>query len=43
MTKNDIIKAAFRVWGREFYQTASLSELALELGASKAALYRPSF
>ncbi|MDR0473922.1 MAG: TetR family transcriptional regulator [Treponema sp.] len=40
MTKNDIIKAAFRVWGREFYQTTSLSELARELGASKAALYR---
>jgi len=40
MTKSDIIKAAFKVWGRELYRTTSLTEIALELGVSKAALYR---
>ena len=40
MTRNDIIKAAFKVWGRELYRTTSLTEIALELGVSKAALYR---
>ena len=40
MTRNDIIKAAFKVWGRELYRTTSLTEIAQELGVSKAALYR---
>jgi AcrR family transcriptional regulator len=40
MTRNDIIKAAFKVWGRELYQTTSLSHLTRELGVSKPALYR---
>jgi AcrR family transcriptional regulator len=40
MTRDDIIKAAFKVWGREFYQTTSLTDVARELGVSKAALYR---
>jgi AcrR family transcriptional regulator len=40
MTRQDIIGAAFRVWGREFYRSTSLSGLAAELGVSKTALYR---
>jgi len=40
MTNNDVIKTAFKVWGREFYQTTSLSSLAKALGVSKTALYR---
>jgi AcrR family transcriptional regulator len=40
MTKEDIVKAAFKVWGRELYKTTSLHEIALELGVSKDALYR---
>ncbi|MDR3343174.1 MAG: TetR/AcrR family transcriptional regulator [Treponema sp.] len=40
MTKQDIIKTAFRVWGRELYQSTSLTKLAQELGVSKPALYR---
>jgi AcrR family transcriptional regulator len=40
MTKTDIIKAAFKVWGRDLYRTTSLAEIALELGVSKPALYR---
>lgn len=40
MTNADIIKAAFKVWGRELYQTTSLTDLARELGVSKPALYR---
>ena len=40
VTKNDIIKAAFRVWGRELYINTSLSQISGELGVSKAALYR---
>ncbi|MCL2008659.1 MAG: TetR/AcrR family transcriptional regulator [Treponema sp.] len=40
MTKNDIIKAAFKVWGQELYRTTSLSKVARELGVSKPALYR---
>ena len=40
MTKEDIVKAAFKVWGRELYRTTSLSKLARELGVSKPALYR---
>ena len=40
MTRDDIIKAAFKVWGRELYKTTSLTEIAQELGVSKTALYR---
>jgi AcrR family transcriptional regulator len=40
VTKTEIIQAAFRVWGRNFYRKTSLSQLAGELGVSKPALYR---
>jgi AcrR family transcriptional regulator len=40
MTKTDIIKAAFRVFGRELYQKTSLTQVASELGVTKPALYR---
>jgi len=40
MTGNEIINAAFRVWGRNFYRKTSLSQLACELRVSKPALYR---
>lgn len=40
MTRDDIVKAAFKVWGRDLYRTTSLSEIARELGVSKPALYR---
>jgi AcrR family transcriptional regulator len=40
VTKNKIIEAAFRVWGRDFYRKSSLSSLAKELKVSKPALYR---
>jgi len=40
MTSDDIIKAAFKVWGRDLYRTTSLAEIAQELGVSKPALYR---
>jgi AcrR family transcriptional regulator len=40
MTKTEIVQAAFKAWGREFYQNTSLSRLAQELGVSKPALYR---
>ena len=40
MTNDDILRAAFRVWGRDFYRTTSLNTIALELGVSKTALYR---
>jgi AcrR family transcriptional regulator len=40
MTKDEIIKTAFRVWGRELYLTTSLTKIAAELGVSKPALYR---
>ncbi|MDR2484501.1 MAG: TetR/AcrR family transcriptional regulator [Treponema sp.] len=40
MTKQEIIKTAFKVWGREQYQSTSLVQLARELGVSKSALYR---
>ncbi|MDR0389106.1 MAG: TetR/AcrR family transcriptional regulator [Spirochaetaceae bacterium] len=36
----EIVKAAFTVWGREFYKTTSLTRLARELGVTKPALYR---
>ena len=40
MTKRDIVQAAFRIWGRGFYQNTSLTQLVRELGVSKPALYR---
>jgi AcrR family transcriptional regulator len=40
MTKIEIIEAAFKVWGREFYLNTSLSRVASELKVCKAALYR---
>ena len=40
MTKTEIVDAAFRVWGRNFYRKTSLSQLACELKVSKPALYR---
>ena len=40
MTRDDVITAAFRVWGREFYKTTSLTMVAESLGVSKSALYR---
>ena len=40
MTKEDIIEAAFKVWGRDLYRTTSLTQIAGELGVSKPALYR---
>jgi len=40
LTKTEIIDAAFKVWGRNFYRKTSLSQLAGELGVSKPALYR---
>ena len=40
MTRNEIINAAFKVWGRNYYRKTSLSQLACELKVSKPALYR---
>jgi AcrR family transcriptional regulator len=40
MTRDDVISAAFFVWGRELYKTTSLAKLADTLGVSKPALYR---
>jgi len=40
MTKADIIQAAFKVWGRDFYLNTSLSHVARELKVCKPALYR---
>jgi AcrR family transcriptional regulator len=40
MTRDDVINAAFRVWGRELYKTTSLTMVAESLGVSKSALYR---
>jgi AcrR family transcriptional regulator len=40
MTRADIVQAALRAWGRDYYRTTSLSDVARELGVSKAALYR---
>ena len=40
MKKEDVIAAAFKVWGRDLYQTTSLTKLAQELKVSKPALYR---
>jgi AcrR family transcriptional regulator len=40
MTKKEIIEAAYKVWGREFYLNTSLSHVARELKVCKPALYR---
>jgi len=40
MTNKEIINAAYKVWGKNFYMKTSLSSLAQELGVSKPALYR---
>jgi len=40
VTKSEIIEAAFKVWGRNFYRKTSLTQLAKELKVSKPALYR---
>jgi AcrR family transcriptional regulator len=40
LTNSEIVEAAFKVWGRNFYMKTSLSQLAKELGVSKPALYR---
>jgi len=40
MKHEDILAAAFRVWGREAYKKMSLTEVATELGVTKPALYR---
>jgi AcrR family transcriptional regulator len=40
MTRTDIIQAAFKAWGKNFYHTTSLSDVSGELGVSKTALYR---
>jgi AcrR family transcriptional regulator len=40
VTKKEIMDAAYRVWGREFYLNTSLSHVARELKVCKPALYR---
>ncbi|MDR1072171.1 MAG: TetR/AcrR family transcriptional regulator, partial [Treponema sp.] len=40
MTREDIITTAFQVWGRQFYQSTSLTAIAQALHVSKPALYR---
>jgi AcrR family transcriptional regulator len=40
MTKKEILEAAYKVWGREFYLNTSLSHVARELKVCKPALYR---
>jgi AcrR family transcriptional regulator len=40
MTKKEILEAAYKVWGREFYLNTSLSHVARELKVCKSALYR---
>ena len=40
MTKEIIMEAAYKVWGREFYHDTSLSRVARELKVCKPALYR---
>jgi AcrR family transcriptional regulator len=43
MTKKEILEAAYKVWGREFYLDTSLSHVARELKVCKPALYRHFF
>ncbi len=40
MKRDDIIRAAFTVWGKDLYRTTSLSDVARALGVTKPALYR---
>ncbi|MDR2923519.1 MAG: TetR/AcrR family transcriptional regulator [Treponema sp.] len=40
MTKKEILEAAYKVWGRDFYLNTSLSHVARELKVCKPALYR---
>jgi len=40
MTKDEILDAALRAWGRDYFKKTSLSDLSAELGVTKAALYR---
>jgi AcrR family transcriptional regulator len=40
MNNDEILKTAFFVWGKTFYQKSSLSDLAAALGVTKPALYR---
>jgi AcrR family transcriptional regulator len=40
MTKEDIVNAAFRVWGRNLYKDTSLAKIAAYLNVTKPALYR---
>ncbi len=40
MTKQDIIKASFIVWGRALYKKMNLTDVAEFLGVTKPALYR---
>jgi AcrR family transcriptional regulator len=40
MKHEDILAAAFRVWGCEAYRRMSLTDVATELGVTKPALYR---
>ena len=40
MNHDDVVQAAFRVWGREAYRKMSLTDVAAELGVTKPALYR---
>ncbi|MDR2447231.1 MAG: TetR/AcrR family transcriptional regulator, partial [Treponema sp.] len=40
MTREDIITTAFQVWGRQLYQSTSLTAIADALNVSKPALYR---
>jgi AcrR family transcriptional regulator len=40
MTKEDIVNAAFRVWGRNLYKDTSLAKVAACLKVTKPALYR---
>jgi AcrR family transcriptional regulator len=40
MTRNEIIEAAFKAWGRGFYLETSLTQVAKELKVTKPALYR---
>jgi len=40
MTKKEILAAAYKVWGRDFYLNTSLSHVARELKVCKPALYR---
>ncbi|MDR1256272.1 MAG: TetR/AcrR family transcriptional regulator [Spirochaetaceae bacterium] len=39
MTKSEIVQAAFKAWGGDFYRATSLSTLAEALGVTKTALY----